>query len=600
MDIRSIGCVIILALLPLSTTAETQAQAVQQPAQIKVSTELIQIRAVVTDRNGNFVDNLSQDDFLLREDGAPQPIAFFSLERIPSPAPASATKPEPALKAPAALPSRSATVSRGVVLLADDIHTSFESLAAIRTALRSFVDEQLTDQDVVCLKTMTGRLGVVEQFTQNRDILRKSIERILPWRVSHETMFTLSLAGRIVRGERTAIQLGSIITAAEEGESRVGELVPADEWRPERESVNERLVKTKAMMMLAEARYQRLVTVATMSAVVDKMSELPGQRMIAMFSDGFTSTGPGGETAIADLQPVISRAARSGVVIYTMNAKGLAIPMITASMIGGTAVATARADDHVSDQILSTLNESEMDLTHGLSVLASETGGAFFNNTNDFSGRLKKMLDDNSVRYELAYYPPLDKDPDKTRNITVSIKNHPEYRVRAQKSYVLSKLRQANPEPEPRTAQGRLHRAMSQPLPVTDVRLSASVVPVPNTDQRKLEVWISGEDLGVRSEAGQSILDLEVETVTFDCQGRTIKSTREPLKRPVTPEQMDKLKEKNLQYVSRLSLKPGIYHIRVGVRDASSERMGTAFAWLEIPKPGKTATPGPNITGFRR
>ncbi len=581
-------------------TATTQQQAAQQPAQIKVSTELIQIRAVVTDRNGNFVDNLSQDDFLLREDGAPQPIAFFSLERIPSPEPAGATGPKPAVTVPAVFPSKAASVSRSVVLLADDIHTSFESLAAIRTALRRFVDEQLTDRDVVCLKTMTGRLGVVEQFTQNRDILRKSIEKILPWRVSFETMFTPSLAGRIVRGERTAIQLGAIIAAAEEGESRVGELIPSDEWRPERETIQERLVKTKAMMMLAEARYLRLVTVATMSAVVDKMSEMPGQRMIAMFSDGFTSTGPGGETAITDLQPIISRAARSGVVIYTMNAKGLAIPMITASMVGGTAVATARADDHVSDQVMSTLNESEMDLTNGLSVLASETGGAFFNNTNDFSGRLKKMLDDNSVRYELAYYPPPGKDPDKTRNISVSVKNHPEYRVRAQKSYVLSKLRQANPEPEPKTGQGRLHRAMSQPLPVTDIRLSASVVTVPNTDQRKLEVWISGEDLGVRSEADQSVLDLEVETVTFDSQGRTIKSTREPLKRPVTPEQMGKLKEKNLQYVSRLSLKPGIYHIRVGVRDASSERMGTAFAWLEIPKPGKASTPRPNTTGFRQ
>jgi hypothetical protein len=48
-----------------------------------------------------------------------------------------------------------------------------------------------------------------------------------------------------------------------------------------------------------------------------------------------------------------------------------------------------------------------------------------------------------------------------------------------------------------------------------------------------------------------------------------------------------KLREKELQYVSRLNLKRGVYHVRIGVRDLSSDRIGTAIVWLEIPKAGK-------------
>ncbi len=76
-----------------------------------------------------------------------------------------------------------------------------------------------------------------------------------------------------------------------------------------------------------------------------------------------------------------------------------------------------------------------------------------------------------------------------------------------------------------------------------------------------------------------------METAIFNGQGQTIKTTQEPLKRTMTRQQREYLKEKDLQFVSRLhDLKPGIYHVRIGVLDHSSARLGTAIVWLEIPK----------------
>ena len=47
----------------------------------KVSTELAEIRAVVTDQHGHIVEDLKKEDFELLEDGQPQEISFFTVSR---------------------------------------------------------------------------------------------------------------------------------------------------------------------------------------------------------------------------------------------------------------------------------------------------------------------------------------------------------------------------------------------------------------------------------------------------------------------------------------------------------------------------------------
>ena len=54
---------------------------------IRINTDLVQVRAVVTDRKGQLIDNLKQDDFEILENGIPQRVSFFTLERILSGSP---------------------------------------------------------------------------------------------------------------------------------------------------------------------------------------------------------------------------------------------------------------------------------------------------------------------------------------------------------------------------------------------------------------------------------------------------------------------------------------------------------------------------------
>jgi len=80
---------IFLALLVLASFGLVINVAAQEPEQkesnqdvIKIKIDLVQVRAVVTDKSGRVVDNLKQDDFEVLENGKPQRIGFFSLENI--------------------------------------------------------------------------------------------------------------------------------------------------------------------------------------------------------------------------------------------------------------------------------------------------------------------------------------------------------------------------------------------------------------------------------------------------------------------------------------------------------------------------------------
>src|SRR6185436_14676117 len=73
----------------------------EQDQPVKIKTELIQIRAVVTDKNGRVIDGLKQEEFEVLENGKPQSTEFFSIESIgtlsggipPDAAPSTTTEP---------------------------------------------------------------------------------------------------------------------------------------------------------------------------------------------------------------------------------------------------------------------------------------------------------------------------------------------------------------------------------------------------------------------------------------------------------------------------------------------------------------------------
>jgi VWFA-related protein len=134
---------------------------------------------VVTGKDGRCVDGIAQGELEVLEDGKPQTLSHFAVEARPGLRAEAVAPPMPAA-APAPAPSQAPPTPRGrfFVLAVDDLHTAPGNMAEARRAMTRFVDEQVSDDDLVALATTSGTAGVFQDFTRDRAALRRAIARI--------------------------------------------------------------------------------------------------------------------------------------------------------------------------------------------------------------------------------------------------------------------------------------------------------------------------------------------------------------------------------------------------------------------------------------
>jgi VWFA-related protein len=121
-------------------------------AQVRVDVRLVNVVATVTDIHGRYIPDLTQDDFILEEDGKPQPITHFS---------------------------RDSDVPVSVGILLD---TSGSMDRKIRTAVDA-VDRfirRIHHDDEIFLMTFSGQPVLRQDFTDDRDKLSQALRRINP------------------------------------------------------------------------------------------------------------------------------------------------------------------------------------------------------------------------------------------------------------------------------------------------------------------------------------------------------------------------------------------------------------------------------------
>lgn len=381
-------------------------------------TELVEVDAIVQDRDGRFVPGLSADDFEVEEEGKPQRIQLFYLVTGPSTLVPRAKVPDGFLRAP------DQTARRIFTLVFDQEHLEVDAFRRVQKAALRFLQDQFRPGDVGGvvvggqmarnrLTTMRDELVEIVRGARPDAEVRERVEVFRDWPRLESEFEAL----RIDAGDTRVLAEAVVRNCLERPDecSRPG--VP--------ESVENTLQwNARRYLDLSRAAASRFIQ--SLSALVAGLGRLEGRKTVVILTEGFLV-----EDARGVLLQIAARAARFGVTIYAVDARGL----------GRTSTGMIDASEPGVRLPPSAFDTQE----DGPHILAVETGGFVVRNTNDFAGALERIAADTSTYYVLGYSPENTTLDGRFRKIEVRVKWRG-MRVRARKGYL------ATPRPPPMRA----------------------------------------------------------------------------------------------------------------------------------------------------
>jgi VWFA-related protein len=591
-----------LTLLLLVASIIVCAQQPQQQTQdqedvVRISTNLVQIDAVVTDKNGNLVTDLKPEDFVITEDDKPQQITNFSyisteagatnnVMASPS-APVDKTRPTPP---PPPMRLRPDQIKRTIALVVDDLGTSFESTYYVREALKKFVNEQMQPGDLVAIVRTSAGVGALQQFTSDKRQLYAAIERV-----------------RWYPSGRSGIGAFAPISSFDEPQTSTTRL-----GRSTLETQSD--TSTPSMDDQARAFREEIFVVGTLGAinyVVRGLKDLPGRKAVVLFSDGlpifqrdsgggFSSSGNSGRVLDA-LRRLADLSNRSSVVIYTMDARGLQTLGLTA------ADDTSGLSPNQLETRLSDRRTAYFESQNGLNYLAQQTGGIFIHDTNDLVRGLRRVLNDQRGYYLIGYRPDestFDAKGGRARFHKWDVKvKRPGLNVRFRKGFLgvpedETRVRARTPREQILTALMSPFGAGGVPVRLTslfgnDARLGSYMRSLLYIDARALTFMAKPDGWQ------EAVIDLVA--ITFDANGQPVEQNARTNTLRLRGETMERVLRDGIVYFINFPVKkPGAYQMRVAVRDTATAKVGSASQFIEVPdiKKNRLALSGVIVSGY--
>jgi VWFA-related protein len=564
---------------PTQTTSQQSAPpSSQQPVPdddddddvVRITTNLVQVDAVVVDKKGKQVTDLTADDFEIFEDRRPQKLTNFSYvlnesaartaEETAAASRRKADKKNAVVPAPA--PSRRLRpeeVRRTMALVVDDLGLSFESTSFVRDALRKFVDEQMQPNDLVAIIRTSAGMGALQQFTSDKRQLYAAIDRV-KWYVNGRG--GISAFAPIVGGANLAPDIA--------------------------ETMGDRTVRgNKEIEAELEDFREEIFAVGTLGAlnfVVRGMRDLPGRKSVLLMSDGFALFTPDrgrgrGDRVLQSLRQLTDLANRASVVVYSIDARGLVVPGFNA------------ADDLSGlqpgeiEQKLRERSERIWDTQSGLAYLSEQTGGFLIRNNNDLAGGIRRVVEDQKGYYLLGYRPEGATFDRRFHRISVKVKR-PGLKVRTRTGFF--GIRDEETRPVRRTREQQLLAAITSPFSSPDVRLRLTTFfgnTVEEGSFMRAMLHLNGNDLKFNREPdGKYKAVLDVVGVTFGDNGRVVESLDRIHTLSLTEDLYRKMLRQGLTYTLNVPIKKaGAYQLRMAVRDTVTERTGSASQFIEVP-----------------
>ena len=536
---------LILALVPVRTAI---AQSVVPRVDATINVEVAELDVVVTDQRGNPVHGLTLSDFEVLENGKVREVTG-ALEYRSAVSDAGSSAPTPGLDADQ--PTRAKP--RQIVLFFDTLSTSSSSRQRAVTALVPFV-QSLTESDEMMIISSNRKVEIIVPPTSDRGRLLEGL-KVVPRRISAAP--TNTAFGVLTDNP-------GVVSAGVSGDDRASKFARIND------AMNTAQVLRALISRLAGVSGKKILFVISddLPIEADASREFNDVRAESMTS-AFDSRG---DDSLGMLDAIGRDANAAGVTIYSMQPIGL----VTGTSAGDSGVG--------GSEIFATPRlRGTQSATSSLIRLAELTGGSFVTKTNDLAPGLKRIANELSNYYSVAYRSA-ENQLDQARKVEVRVKGQ-KLRVRTRQSIV-------SRAPDTQFAQQLVSNFLF-PVSTNDLGISLRA----NTNSRlgrrrysvPIDVAIPYANLAFVSENDRYFADISVFIASSDDRGNVSEVRRYDHQIKVRKGDFAGVARKSYIYGIDLDLESrrAKNRITIGVLDQLSKVGGSAL--LELPAPVKAA-----------
>ena len=530
---------------------EPQPQPQQPPITFRAEVNYVEVDARVLDQKGQFVTQLTANDFEVLEDGKPQKVTAFSLVNIPverAERPLFASQPiEPDVRN-----NLEGADGRIYLIVLDDMHTQALRSQRTKAAARQFIERYIGANDLAAVVHTGGRTDANQDFTNSRRRLLEAVDKFM---------------GRKLRS--------STLNMIDDVNARAGTASATDPAT----DIDDK-----------QRGYNARVALDTIRNLATYLGNIRGRRKaLVLFSEGidyniynlFSNEITEAQTVIDATREMVAAATRANVAVYGVDPRGLG-----AGMDDLAAIQSFPDDTSLGLGQSALFNEVRL-AQDSLRVMSDETGGFAVVNQNDFKTAFQRIVDDNSSYYVMGYYSTNDRRDGRFRKIEVRVKDHRDLTVRARKGYIAPRGRA--PEAKAAAKDGpspELREAMESPLALPSLPMSVAVSVFKGPASKGsvvISTLIGGRTLPFSEEGGMFKNDLEIIGVATDVKGKPFSTDRNTVNLNMKPDTAKRVMATGFRVIQSLDLAPGRYQLRMAARESNTRKAGSVSYDLEVP-----------------
>jgi len=565
---------LLIVLFAFVVSAAAQQTPDDDDSVVKISTQVVQVDAVVTDKDGNAAINLKAGDFEVLQDGKPREIISVNYVDLTDPrSRTSVTKLKTGKNVPATPGKTVAPEDAGRILtfVVDDgnCYVSRIGIKATREALTKFFTEQMQPNDLVAIYQTRGGSSTLQQYTSDRSKLMAVVNKIR-WYPPSGTCPN-DATGDVfdaVRQNPTASLPNSVTR-----DTQIG-----NEASAQRNKNKQNSTKVEGL-------------VGVLSFVTRGLQRVTGRKSVFLLSDGLRlqETNDSGRLTAGDqwlqMRDLIDMANRASIVFNTIDVRGVINPAFFSAEDDFTTPAGGTLSFDSTNKTSSDRSNDIIISRSGLNFLADETGGRFYHDQNDLDVPIQNALGREKGYYLIAYDPGEEAFKGRKFNeIKINVKTEG-LSVRSRSGFL--SITDESLKPQFKTENGDLYEALISPLPDSglDLRLTAFFNNLKGMNSVRSIVYVNGDELKFTPDGKDNAKAVfDVVAVTFDGKNKIVDEFNNTYTIKIPAIYVETVKQKGLSFMADVPVKkPGNYTFRIAMRDTNSKLIGSAGREVQVP-----------------